>query len=72
MIKIEQPNIKINGKTYWQVACKKCQRADKYRMFYDGGDSFAFRCECGNTTELDKLRVQNKPDEKPIELRHIL
>lgn len=66
------PKIEINGKTYWQVACKKCQRADRYKIFFDGKKSFLVRCECGNTTEIDKAELQRKPDKKPIPLHMLI
>ena len=66
-----QPNIKINKKTYWQVACKICKKADKYKIFYDGKKDFVVRCECGNTTILNQAKLQRKPNEEPIPL-HLL
>ena len=59
---MEQPNIKINKKTYWQAACKTCNKADRYKVYYDGKKSFVVRCQCGGTTELDNAKLQKKPD----------
>ena len=67
----EQPNIKLGDKTFWQVACKKCEKADRYSVFFDGKKSFVVKCECGNTTEIDRAELQSHPDEKPIPL-HLL
>jgi hypothetical protein len=67
-----QPKITIKDKDYWQVACRKCSRADRYKIFFDGIKGLAFQCDCGNVTEWDKAQLQRKPDEKPIPLHMII
>lgn len=68
---MEQPKIEIDGVTYYQVGCRKCGKGE-WKIFYDGKKYFAFQCECGNTLELAKAKLQNKPDEKPIPLRMVI
>jgi hypothetical protein len=65
------PKITIEGKDYWQVACRKCSRADRYKIYFDGSKGLVFQCDCGNITEWAKAQLQSKPDEKPIPLHQL-
>ena len=69
---MEQPNIVIKGKKYWQVACENCQKANRMSFFFDEKKSFAVKCECGNTIELDNMKFQREPNKKAIPLRNII
>lgn len=61
-----QPHIIIANKAYFEVGCKNCGKSENWKIYLSDDHKFAFRCKCGNTTELNKTKIQDKPNEKSI------
>lgn len=70
---MEQPSIMFEGKKYWQIGCKNCQRAELITIFFEPKTcSFAFKCECGHVIKMESSNVKKKPNETPINLRQMI
>lgn len=58
----DYPKIEVDGKTYYQVACRKCQVADKYKVYYNAEElRFIVECECGKQTNIQHPQITDKP-----------
>lgn len=67
----EYPSIEFEGKTYFQVGCKKCQKGEDWNIYSDG-NKFVAKCKCGNTIVIKQGVTQNKPDPQSIEIKMIV
>ena len=71
---MEHPSITYEGETYFEVGCRNC--GDKLGgaslKIYSNGKDFVAQCDCGNKVFLKPTVLQNKPDEKPIDMRLIV
>ena len=69
----DYPKIEVDGKTYYQVACRKCEKADRYKIFYNAEElRFVVMCECGKQTRIQNPQISDKPYPKAIPLHYVV
>lgn len=57
------PMVTHNNKTYYQIACSKCEIATGWKIYTDGKGKYVARCECGHIVEIETKTLKRKPDE---------
>ena len=68
---MEQPKKEYEGKTYFEIGCRKCADGGKWKIYSDGKEMIA-ECVCGNTVKIPTAILTKEPEVRVYKLSSMI